>query len=208
MHTILDARIEHITALLLAGFMEGTGIPWPGSLIMATIGLQTGGDWSAVGLLTVVFSFGYTLGSLAQYAVGLLLGPAALAWLSPRFRERIERLIARWGLGAVCWARPLAIGNYVSIPAGMVRMNPFLFALATFVGAIPWALGTLAAGRWLRRYLGGGLPDQIERWLVPGAIVLAVVLLLWWGRILWRASTSRGPETVQKGGWARPGRPR
>jgi len=207
LRTILDARVEHITALLLAGFMEGTGIPWPGSLIMATIGMQTGGDWSAVSLLTLVFSFGYTLGSLAQYAVGLLVGPLALSWLAPRYRNRIERLIARWGIGAVCWARPLAIGNYVSIPAGVVRMNPILFSLATFAGAIPWALGTLAAGRWLRRYLRA-LPDQLERWLVPGVIALAVLLLLWYGRILWRASTNRGPQTVQKGGWARPGRPR
>ncbi|MEW8979019.1 MAG: VTT domain-containing protein [Symbiobacterium sp.] len=204
---LLDVRIEYLSTLLLAGFMEGTGIPWPGSLIMATIGIRAAHNWHDVGVLTVAFCLGYTLGSLAQYAVGRLLGGAALAWLAPHHRERIEQLIARWGLGAVCWARPLAIGNYVSIPAGMVRMNPLLFCLATFAGAVPWAVATLAAGRLLRSHLGA-LTDRLERWLLPTVIALAALLLFWWIRILRGTSTIQGFRTVQKGGWAKPGRPR
>jgi len=194
--TLLLSKINEVATLLLAGFMEGTGIPWPGSVIMATIGMQLQGDWQIPGLLTLVFAFGYTLGSLAQYAVGYLLGPVALSWLAPRHRQKIERMVERWGVGAVCWTRPIAIGNYVSIPAGMMRMNVWLFSIATFIGAIPWAAGTLWVGRLLSSRVGA-IPQYLERWMVPGVVLLAVLAILIWGlRVYRNTSTSRPRKTV------------
>lgn len=198
MWTLLLSKINEAATLLLAGFMEGTGIPWPGSVIMATIGMQLQGSWELPLLLTLVFSVGYTLGSLAQYAVGYLIGPVALSWLAPRQRRRIERIVERFGVSAMCWTRPIAIGNYVSIPAGMMRMNLWHFSLATFLGAIPWAAGTLWAGRLLRPWLGS-LPQYLERWLVPGVVALAVLAILVWGvRVYLSNSTSRPRKSVLK----------
>jgi membrane protein DedA with SNARE-associated domain len=167
MWALLSEIMQPATALLVAGLVEGTGLPWPGIVVMASAGMAAGEDWRAVALLTLVFCTAYTLGSLIQYAVGRSLGPAALGWLAPGQRARLEGLISRYGTGAVCWARPLAIGNYVSIPAGMVKMNLVRFVLYTFLGAIPWA-GTTLFGGWLLGDAFSMVQEQVARWMMPG----------------------------------------
>lgn len=176
MWALLITMMEQVIALATAGFVEGTGIPWPGSLIMATAGMTAGGDWRSVLILVLVFSTTYTLGALIQYAAGWALGPVALSWLTKPQRARLQGLMERYGFGMVCWSRPLAIGNYVSIPAGMLRMNPIRFGLYTFLGAVPWAVGTIVLGR----LLGSRLPllqAQFDRWMLPalGLLALAAV---------------------------------
>lgn len=174
MWVLVTEMMQQVITMLVAGFVEGTGVPWPGVLIMATTGMTAGDDWRAVLLFTLAFSIAYTLGSLIQYAVGRVLGPVALSWLAPHQRERLESLVHRYGYGAVCWTRPLAIGNYVSIPAGMLKMNPIRFSLYTFLGAIPWAGVTILAGR----LLGGRLAmveATISLWMLPVVGLMALV---------------------------------
>ncbi|MFZ5825651.1 MAG: DedA family protein [Bacillota bacterium] len=178
MWVLMVEMIQEITALAVAGFVEGTGIPWPGSVIMAAAGMTDGHDWRAVALFVLTFATAYTAGALIQYAVGRLLGPLALGWLTKKQRASLERLMARYGFGAVCWSRPLAIGNYVSIPAGMVKMNPIRFSLYTFVGALPWAASTVLAGR----LLGSHLPEMqaaIGRWMLWSNVLLLLLIVTW-----------------------------
>lgn len=175
MWALMMEMIQQVTALAVAGFVEGTGIPWPGSLIMAAVGMTAGHDWRAVLLFVLLFSTAYTTGSLIQYAVGRLLGPLALGWLPSRQRAKLQAVVAQYGYGAVCWARPLAIGNYLSIPAGMVRMSLPRFTLYTFLGAVPWSAGTILAGR----LLGDRLPviqETINRWMLLGIALLALLV--------------------------------
>lgn len=167
---------EQAIGLAVAGLFEGMGIPWPGSVIMATAGATTANDWRSFLMLLLIFSAAYTLGSLAQYGLGWLLGPLALGWLSPKNREKVERLFNRYGFGTVCWSRPLAIGNYVSLPAGMLRMNPIRFTIYTFVGAVPWAGTTILAGRLLGSQLAIVEPS-LTGWALPTVALLAVGLV-------------------------------
>lgn len=172
MWAFIEPLLQPVVALAAAGLIEGVGLPWPGIVIMATAG-TAGDDWRSVLLLTLTFSVAYTAGSLIQYAVGRLLGSLALGWLSEQQRAKLEGLLGRYGMGAVCWARPLAIGNYLSIPAGMLKMNPVRFALYTFVGALPWAGGTILAGRFLGEQLAS-LQGLIDPWMLPGLGLLAL----------------------------------
>lgn len=176
MWALLMEMMQQVAALAVAGLVEGIGIPWPGIVIMATTGMSAGTDWQAVLLFTLVFCGAYTVGSLVQYGIGRMLGPMALAWLSPQQRAKLEGLVSRYGMGVVFWARPLAIGNYVSIPAGMLKMNPVRFALYTFVGAIPWAGGTILAGSMLGTQTQLA-QELLDRWMLPGVGVLALLVV-------------------------------
>lgn len=197
MWVLVTEMMQQVITMLVAGFVEGTGVPWPGVLIMATTGMTTGDDWRAVLLFTLAFSIAYTLGSLIQYAVGRVLGPVALSWLAPHQRERLESLVHRYGYGAVCWTRPLAIGNYVSIPAGMLKMNPIRFSLYTFLGAIPWAGVTILAGR----LLGGRLAmveATISLWMLPVVGLMALVAAGFGAvRLVWKGMLKRRPLGVR-----------
>lgn len=178
---ILIGAPGYLFGLVGAGVVEGIGIPWPGALYVATTGFVES-SWTQMALLATVFSVGYTLGALAQYFIGCYLGQAALAWLPGDKRERLQSLLARFGPATVLWSRPLAIGNYVSIPAGMMRMPLGQFLLYTWLGAWPWALGLVVAGRLLGSQFSVAV-GAVSQYLLPATIALCGVSLL---AVAWR----------------------
>jgi membrane protein DedA with SNARE-associated domain len=137
---------------LVSGILEGIGVPWPGAIIITTAGAEFPGMLNAV-ILATLFAVTYTLGSAAQYAVGRFGRSLLERLLSPRIRTRLDETMAKYGQTAVLWTRPLAVGNYISIPAGMMRMNPIRFIAYTFLGIWPWAFGMAAAGSLVSEYL-------------------------------------------------------
>lgn len=164
-------------AVFVAGLLEGIGIPWPGAVIVAGAAAGLGGGYRDVPLAAMLFAAGYCLGSMIQYVMGRLVGQRMLAWLPAKQRCSLEALTTRYGSAVVLWTRPLAAGNYVSIPAGMMRMPVLRFQLYTFLGIAPWAAGMAAAG-WL---LGGqveAVGALLGRWLVPGVVAFAAAVVL------------------------------
>jgi membrane protein DedA with SNARE-associated domain len=178
-------------AVCLAGLVEGVGIPWPGGLIIAGAAASMGESSAAVPVVAALFTLGYYVGALLQYLIGRLIGPAALAWLPAVQRKRLDSLILKHGLGIVLWLRPFAVGNYVSLPAGMMRMPLPRFTLYTIVGIAPWAVGIALAG-W---FLGAQVVSSvISQWFLPAAVVLAVGLALFRGVKRWLRRRSRRHE--------------
>ncbi|HVP58577.1 MAG TPA: DedA family protein, partial [bacterium] len=63
---------------------------------------------------------------------------------------------ARYGSKAVFFSRMMPIvRTFISLPAGIARMNFFKFVLYTFIGAVPWCLflgflGVLLGPQWER----------------------------------------------------------
>lgn len=160
-------------AVFAAGLLEGAGVPWPGAVIIAGAAASLGNGFADIPLVAMAFAAGYCLGSIVQYILGRLLGPVILAWLPAAQRAKVDALTARHGTAVVLWTRPLAAGNYVSIPAGMVRMPVPKFVLYTFLGIAPWA-ASMAAGGW---FLGGQIA-ALTQWFLPAALLFAVALIL------------------------------
>lgn len=166
---------------MVSGLLEGSGIPWPGAVVMAAAGTEVKG-LATTAMLATLFSIMYTLSSSAQYLLARYGWQKLERFLSPKLRSNVNRMAGRYGELAVLWTRPLAIGNYISIPAGIMRMNPLRFVLYTFVGIWPWAFGMVAMGGVISQYLtfaSSALP------LVAGALVVVAILMgLWrlWGR--------------------------
>lgn len=137
---------------MLSGVLEGLGIPWPGAVVLTAGGTANPGIESAA-LLGTLFAVAYTAGSAVQYTFGRFCRSLLERLLSPAMREKLDRAIEKYGQAAVLWTRPLAVGNYISIPAGMMRMNPVKFLVYTFAGIWPWAFGMALAGGALGKYL-------------------------------------------------------
>lgn len=141
----------------VSGLFEGLGIPWPGTLVLTAAGANGTGMQGALWLGTL-FAVTYTVGAMALYALGRWGWVFFERWVPKSTQDRLERAIKRYGHGAVCWIRPLAIGNYISIPAGMMRMNPIKFIIYTFAGIWPWAFAILLMGEVVNRYLAQAMP--------------------------------------------------
>lgn len=159
--------------------------------------------YEGVLLAGILGGLGSTLGSLLFYYVGILGGRPVLArfgryfFISEDEVEKAERFFARWGTWAVFFGRmvPL-VRSFISIPAGVARMDLKLFTIYTFAGSVVWA--TFLAG--LGYKLGENWED-IRAFMGPADIVVAVVLgalALWYVykqiKQAWEVPKPHGPE--------------
>lgn len=150
-----------IFVLMLA---ESACIPIPSELIMLFGGALAAGAVAGTRLdLAAVIAAG-VLGNLAgsylAYAVGRYGGQAALRRWGRRIRLREHDLdkatawFTRYGPVAVGFGRLLpVIRTFISLPAGIARMNRVRFVAYTVLGCIPWTAalawaGYAVGGRW------------------------------------------------------------
>jgi membrane protein DedA with SNARE-associated domain len=105
--------------------------------------------------LTMVLAgtVGYTLGSLAGWAIGIYGGRPFLErhgrWfhLSHAQLERAERWFDRFGRLAVLLGRITPVArSFISIPAGVFRARLLPYTVLTFIGSTVWCLALQSAG--------------------------------------------------------------
>ena len=63
------------------------------------------------------------------------------------------------------------VRTFISLPAGVARMNVWRFSVLSFVGSFPWSLGLAWAG-----FVLGENWDRIREWMRPADIPIAIVL--------------------------------
>src|SRR3972149_9402926 len=184
--------------------VESAAIPFPSEIIMPLAGWLLvkdqglGAEW----LLLAAFygALGNTLGSLVAYYAGawggrpLLLRYGRFVLVTPRELDTADRWFQRHGEVAVFLSRLLpVIRTFISVPAGVARMNVWRFTALTFLGSFPWSLG-LAWGGYLLGEHWERLTDYLRPVSIPIAIVLALLVVYYiYLRVrgVWRGG--RGP---------------
>ena len=164
-------------------------LPYAGFLISDTSQLEplTRGPWN-FWIVVVVATVGNTLGSLVAYAIGAYGGRPFLErygrylLIRPHEIELADRLFERRGAAIVFVGRLLPIvRTFISFPAGVARMPLGRFIVYSTAGALLWSIllvyaGTVLGANWV----------EIRHALQPFdlaiavAVVLAVVLFVWW----------------------------
>ena len=162
--------------------IESACIPLPSEIIMPLAGWflvdarGLGVEW--LFLAAFCGALGNLIGSLAAYAVGawggrpLLLRYGRYLLITRHEVEQAERWFARYGDRAVFISRMLpVIRTFISLPAGIARMNIWRFSILTFVGSFPWSLGLAWSG-----FLLGENWERIREWMRPADIPILIVL--------------------------------
>jgi membrane protein DedA with SNARE-associated domain len=164
-------------------FVENVFPPIPSELIMPYAGYLAGRGLLSFPLVIAVGTLGSLAGQLPLYALGRLAGGERLRravprhghWLtlSPADLERAGRWFERHGRMAVLLCRCVpGLRSWISIPAGMARMQLGPFLLLSGLGAAFWNTLLASAGHALGRRYG-----EVQRWLAPvGYAVVAVVV--------------------------------
>ncbi len=171
-------------------------IPIPSEIVMAfggalaseTFADQVLGDPSkSLSLLGVIVVgvLGSLAGSLLAYWLGYAGGrPMIDRWgkylmLRPHEVDRAQDWFERHGEATVFWSRLIPLVRaFISLPAGVARMNLGAFTLYTTLGLLPWTIGLALAGRSL-----GDQWNNVERFIAPVSIATVIVLLagiVWW----------------------------
>jgi len=140
--TISNSGYAGVFFLMVA---ESALIPIPSEVIMPFSGyLVSTGKFNLVAVI-MAGSFGNLLGSLIAYFVGTYLGRGFVlkygkyVLLKKSHLEIAESYFSKYGNRAIFVSRLLpAIRTYISLPAGVAKMNLKKFAAYTLVGSIIW----------------------------------------------------------------------
>lgn len=146
--------------IALAMAIESANIPLPSEIIMPFSGFLVGQGRFAFWPAVLAGSIGGTLGSLGSYALGYYGGETL-----------VRRLIKRWGKYLLIFEYELdeamhwfkqhgqlvtftsrllpVVRTFISLPAGMSRMDVKKFALFAFLGTLIWSIPLVYLGKIL-----------------------------------------------------------
>ena len=165
--------------------VESAAIPFPSEIIMPLAGwkliLDHGHPEWYVLLAGLVGAAGNLLGSLIAYWAGALGGRPLLekygkyVLITRRDLDRADAWFATRGELTVFVTRLLpVIRTFISVPAGIARMNIWKFSAYTFVGAFIWS----AALAWGGYLLGANWEDLRSKGRAFDLPVIIAILLL------------------------------
>ncbi|MBP5426455.1 MAG: DedA family protein [Clostridiales bacterium] len=129
----------------LGMFLESACIPLPSELI-----LPLGGFMIAEGRITllganVAVLLGSLLGSVLTYWVGFYGGRSFILkygkyfFISKDNFDKAEKTFNKHGVSAVFFGRLLpVIRTFISLPAGITKMNFIKFVIYSLLGMVPW----------------------------------------------------------------------
>ena len=180
------------TGVVVIMALESANIPIPSEVTMPLAGwllieARGGTLWASILEGGFFGGLGCLLGSIASYALGAWGGRPFLEkygryiLITPHDLEKADTWFGRWGDWASFISRLLPIvRTFISLPAGVVRVNFSRFSILTFVGSFIWC-GALAA-------LGHVVGEQVEEihgFLRPVEIPIAIALVVGFVWYVW-----------------------
>ncbi|MBC7101291.1 DedA family protein [Methanothermobacter tenebrarum] len=192
--------VEYLSNIVI-GFIQETGyfgvficmvlesacIPLPSEVIMPFSGyVAWKGAMSILGV-TFIGALGNLIGSWIAYLVGFYGGRPFLEkygryiLITEKKLEMAEEWFAKYGHEAVLISRVLpVIRTFISLPAGIAKMDLKRFTIYTFIGSVPWCFALTYIG-----YNLGPNWSTVESifHLLDYAVIIGLALLIVY---LWR----------------------
>jgi membrane-associated protein len=149
----------------------------PGDSLLFTVGLLVaqGSLHQPLWLACLVLTVAAFAGNVVGYQIGRVSGPAIFRKQDSRLfkREYVDKTVAffdKHGARAIVLARFVPIvRTFITVTAGVGRMDPRRYLTYSGVGALVWATGVTLLGHWLGGY------DVVKKNIE--VILLAIVLV-------------------------------
>jgi len=196
--------------VFLALTIESAAIPLPSEVTMPLAGWllvqDKGLGVSGIVLAGVIGALGNVVGSWITYGIGavggrpLLLKYGKYVLISPHHIDLADRWFAEKGEATAFFSRLLpVVRTFISIPAGIARMNFLRFTVYTFLGSFIWCAALAAVG-----YSTGANWERIRNAMRPFdypivvLVVIAFVVFVVRGRRKAYAPNPGGGERVRR----------
>ncbi len=160
-------QIGYLGIFLLMA-LESVCLPIPSEVVMTFGGFAAQSGDLNFWLVGLAGSLGCLAGSTIAYGIGYYGGRPFLkkygkfVMIGEHDIERADRWFSKYGIEAVFITRLLPIvRTFISLPAGMTKMNFTKFAVYSFAGSIPWCFALTYAGIML-----GKNWDQLQQYWV------------------------------------------
>lgn len=185
LHQLGDIAINWINSIgywgiFLGMVLESACIPIPSEVILPFGGyLVSTGHLSLIGVI-LIGTLGNIVGSFIAYAVGHWGGKRFIdrfgkyVFLSQKHLESAEKWFDKRGEITVFVSRILpAIRTFISLPAGIARMNLVKFLTYTTVGSVIWSAILAYVG-----YALGKNWENIQNILHPISYIVALIVVV------------------------------
>ncbi|MDR1650828.1 MAG: DedA family protein [Synergistaceae bacterium] len=175
-------------------FLESSFFPFPSEVVIPPAGyLARQGVMNPAAVVACGVA-GSLLGAYFNYYIAIKWGRkffdryGKYFFVSPEALDKAELFFAEHGHISTFTARLLpVIRQYVSLPAGLARMNLVKFGVYTGLGSGIWVAALALLGYWM-----GGAGKAMYaglRWITIGLIVFCVLLVA--GYVVFRAARAR-----------------
>jgi membrane protein DedA with SNARE-associated domain len=167
--------------------LESSFFPFPSEVVIPPAAYLAASGKMNIGMVVFCGTLGSLIGAALNYWLALKFGRpffkkyGRYLLVSPRSLEKADRFFERHGHISTFIGRLLpGIRQYISLPAGLARMNIFAFCSATFIGAAIWVSVLAAIGYWFG--LNEALVLQHIRWvnITLFFACFAVAVIYWW----------------------------
>lgn len=193
-----DWFVNNASYLFVFIFMviESSFIPFPSEVVVppaAYLAMQRG-DMNIFAVVLVATA-GALVGALINYVLSLLIGrPIVYAFANSRFGhaclinqakvEKAESYFDKHGAVSTFVGRLIpAVRQLISIPAGIARMNIWVFCLYTSLGALVWNAILAGLGWWLSLHVSldelYAAVEKYNSYLSLGGVILLVLCVLY-----------------------------
>ncbi len=166
--------------IVIMMFLESSFFPFPSEVVMIPAGyLASKGDMN---LYIAIFMgiAGGILGALFNYYLALKLGRTLILrfgkyfFMNEKKLQKVEDFFQKYGSISTFIGRLIpGIRQYISLPAGLGKMNIKIFTLYTALGAGIWVTILVLLG-----YFIGENPDTIKKYLHIITLVLFAIIVL------------------------------
>jgi membrane protein DedA with SNARE-associated domain len=183
------AEIGHFgyPSIVLLMAIESACIPLPSEIIMPFAGSLVPVRFN-LWIVGMAGAFGCLVGSVVAYWVGYWGGrPVLERWgkyilITRHDLDNADRFFKRWGDAAIFLSRLIpVVRTFISLPAGIARMNFLKFSIYTFLGSVPWCLALAFVGQKL-----GQNWVTIGRYFHKGDIIIGILIVLAIGFFIYR----------------------
>ena len=195
---LFDWFVNNASYLFVFIFMviESSFIPFPSEVVVppaAYLAMQRG-DMNIFAVVLVATA-GALVGALINYVLSLLIGrPIVYAFANSRFGhaclinqakvEKAESYFDKHGAVSTFVGRLIpAVRQLISIPAGIARMNIWVFCLYTSLGALVWNAILAGLGWWLSLHVSldelYAAVEKYNSYLSLGGLILLVLCVLY-----------------------------
>ena len=166
-------------------FLESTVFPIPSEVVMIPAGYLAHKGEMNIYIVIILGALGSLCGALFNYYFALKFGRAFLMkygkyfFVSHETIEKTEVFFKDHGHISTFSGRLIpGLRHYISLPAGLARMNLFVFCLYTTLGATIWVIILTVLGY----YIGDNeeLVKEYLRYLIIGLLVFLVLLGAWY----------------------------
>jgi membrane protein DedA with SNARE-associated domain len=175
--------------------LESSFFPFPSEVVIPPAAYLAASGKMNIGMVILCGTLGSLLGAVFNYWLALKFGRpffekhGRYLLVSPRSLEKADRFFERHGHISTFVGRLLpGIRQYISLPAGLARMNIFAFCAATLLGAGIWVLALAAMGYWFGR--NEQLVLQNLHWITLVLVFVCFGMVV----IYWRKWNSRSRD--------------